>query len=74
MILNIGFNRVDAAHTTGDSKFVSMPSYELCFPLTHPKSIEQNSKLDKANFHIVFNTLPLYKRILRKATRIWQIP
>lgn len=72
MISNIGFNRVDAAHTTGDSKFVSMPSYELCFPLTHPKTIKQNSKLDKANFHIIFNTLPLHKRILVKLKRTYK--
>ncbi|WP_300446865.1 hypothetical protein [Helicobacter mastomyrinus] len=66
MISNIGFNRTDATHTTGDSKFATMPSYELHFPLTHPRTIEQNKTLDTINFHIIFSTMPLYKRIIRK--------
>lgn len=69
MIQNIGFNRADAAHTMGDSKFASMPSYELHFPLIHPREISQNKALDKINFHITFAPKPFLKRAINKLSR-----
>lgn len=70
MIQNIGFNRDDAAHTHGDSKFATMPSYELAFPLTHPSHIAQNLALDSINFAIVFEGASYLKRAIRKARKI----
>lgn len=70
MITNIGFNRDDATHTTGESKFATMPSYELVFPLKHPRSTKINKKLDIANFEIIFDMPPLHTRIQRKLKKI----
>lgn len=70
MISNIGFNRADAAHTTGDSKFAYMPQEEMHFPLTHPQYIAQDKALDKENFLIVFNQPTLLYRILRKVYKL----
>jgi len=69
MIKNIGFNRADAAHTTGDSKFAKMPSYELHFPLIHPREIAQHKALDKLNFLITFAKKPLINRAINKLSR-----
>ncbi|MCX2716541.1 methyltransferase FkbM [Helicobacter sp. MIT 21-1697] len=69
MILNIGLNRADATHTTGDSKFASMPTYELSFPLKHPTIINQNKDIDKVNFKIIFDVTPIYKRLYSKCKK-----
>lgn len=66
MIANIGFNRSDATHTTGESKFATMPSYDIVFPLKHPSNIQINKQLDATNFEIIFDIPPLYKRIIDK--------
>ncbi len=71
MIKNIGFNRKDAAHTHGDSKFATMPSYELSFPLTHPSHIAPNPALDSLNFTITFALPCLAKRVVRKVYKIF---
>lgn len=70
MIENIGFNRADATHTTGKSKFEDMKTYEISFPLLHPHKIERNIVLDKANYcvigvpNIIFRIFNKLKRIL----------
>lgn len=66
MITNIGFNRNDATHTTGDSKFASMPRYELAFPLKHPSKVGIHDEFDRLNFCIVFGWMPFHRRILSK--------
>ncbi len=70
MIQNIGFNRDDAAHTHGDSKLCRLPSYELAFPLIHPKQINQNTILDSLNFDIVFKIPSFLRRAIRKLFKI----
>ncbi|WP_394986579.1 methyltransferase FkbM [uncultured Helicobacter sp.] len=70
MIQNIGFNRQDAAHTQGDSKFARMPSYDLIFPLTHPRHIAPNPALDSLNFSLVFEMPSLLRRVVRKIQKI----
>lgn len=70
MITNIGFNRNDATHTTGESKFATMPSYDIVFPLKHPNSTQRNKQLDAANFEIIFDVSPLHKRIVNKIKKI----
>lgn len=72
MIANIGFNRADATHTLGESKFAFMPTYELCFPLTHPQTILQDKELDRVDFHICSYIPPLYKRIIPKIKRLYK--
>lgn len=70
MIQNIGFNRDDAAHTHGYSKLCRLPSYELAFPLIHPKQIAQNIALDSLNFDIVFKIPSFFRRAIRKFFKI----
>lgn len=69
MIVNIGLNRADAAHTTGESKFENMPTYETHFPLIHPPKVERNIELDKANFKAVFAPPNLAVRVINKLCR-----
>ncbi|WP_290944906.1 methyltransferase FkbM [Helicobacter sp.] len=66
MIANIGFNRSDATHTTGDSKFATMPSYDIVFPLKHPNAITPNIVMDYISFAITFTPLSILVRIARK--------
>lgn len=66
MILNIGLNRADATHTNTESKFSSMPAYELIFPLKHPSKVEQNYRLDSIDFKAVFQNRPLWAKLWAK--------
>lgn len=68
MIKNIGFNRDDATHTTGESKYQDMRIYSLIFPLKHPKKISRNVDLDKKNYKII-GIPSLYLRIFNKILR-----
>ncbi|RDU58619.1 methyltransferase FkbM [Helicobacter sp. MIT 99-5507] len=68
MIKNIGFNRDDATHTTGESKYQNMPIYEICFPLNHPDKIQRNQNLDMANYKIIASP-NIFKRIINKIKR-----
>lgn len=70
MVKNIGFNRDDAAHTQGDSKFATMPSYEIAFPLSHPKKIAPNTYLDAMDFAIAFNQASIMQRIKTKCKKV----
>lgn len=74
MIANIGFNRSDATHTTGESKFATMPSYDIVFPLKHPSNIQRNKQLDATNFEIIFDIPPLHAKIQRKLKKIFLKP
>ncbi|GAD19053.1 hypothetical protein [Helicobacter fennelliae] len=70
MIQNIGFNREDSTHTTGDSRFANMTAYELSFPLIHPPQITQDIYLDKVDFHVLFAPKHIIVRAIKKAIRI----
>ena len=70
MVKNIGFNRDDAAHTQGNSKFATMPSYEIAFPLSHPKKIAPNTYFDTIDFDIVFSKVSIIKRIKTKCKKV----
>lgn len=69
MIKNIGFNRDDATHTSGESKFQDMNTYEIHFPLKHPNKIERNKQIDMANYKII-STPNILKRIINKIIKI----
>lgn len=73
MIANIGFNRSDATHTTGESKFATMPSYDIIFPLKHPSTITHNAIMDQISFDISFTPLSIVARIIRKIRRYFAI-
>ncbi len=64
LISNIGFGS-DATHTTGNSIFSNMESYDLDFPLAHPKKIEVNSDADHITANMMFTT-SILKRIMRR--------
>ena len=72
MITNIGFNRNDATHTIGESKFATMPSYELLFPIKHPEIIRVCENFDMIDFDISFSYLSLYKRVIKKIYRMYE--
>ena len=73
MITNIGFNRNDATHTIGESKFATMPSYELAFPLKHPSAFKPNTTMDHISFGITFTPLSILARIKRKLHRYLKV-
>ncbi|MGX3010393.1 methyltransferase FkbM [Helicobacter sp. 23-1044] len=70
LIQNIGLNRADAAHTTGESKFENMRVEEMPFPLTHPCEIKRNVEMDKANFKAVFAPPNILVRVINKLSRM----
>lgn len=82
MIDNIGFDRSDATHTSGESKYQNMRTYEPHFPLKHPAIIERNAWLDGRNYRIIRQpsrfarilTLPFraVRKIWRISRRAWQ--
>ena len=72
MITNIGFNRNDATHTIGKSKFAIMPSYELLFPIKHPEIIRVCENFDMIDFDISFSYLSLHKRVIKKIYRMYE--
>lgn len=69
MIKNIGFNRDDATHTNGESKFQYMNAYDLDFPLKHPDTMERNKAIDMANYKII-SSPNILKRIINKILKI----
>ncbi|RDU68651.1 methyltransferase FkbM [Helicobacter cholecystus] len=69
MITNIGLNRSDATNTKEWSKYAQMKTYELNFPMHHPKTIERNIFLDKKNFIITTKNTPLWLLIINKIYR-----
>ncbi len=70
MIQNIGFNRDDAVHCKDDSIFAKMTTYPLSLPLSHPKKIQRNAKLDQENFKIVSKRPSILIRIINKIRRM----
>lgn len=74
MIKNIGLNRDDATHTTGESKFANMKQYELKHPLIHQKEIVRNKFLDTQNFNITTRQKNIFLRISHKLLYLYKIP
>jgi hypothetical protein len=74
LITNIGFNRSDATHTTGENIAAEMPLEKMHFPLSHPHEIVPNLNADRAERAILSQRpfeLKLWKRMksLRKLFR-----
>lgn len=72
MIKNIGFNRDDATHTTGESKFDNMKIYEIKIPLVHQKNIVRNQYLDLKNFYITTKQKSIYARVIYKIYSLYK--
>ena len=47
---NIGFGHVDAAHTIAANSKIDFHVVKSCYPLNHPKMIEDCKELDKITF------------------------
>lgn len=60
LISNLGFNRLDAAHTTGDSPRSKLPTREL-WKLDHPAFMVQNQTADDRSFDYIFGGLEMRK-------------
>jgi hypothetical protein len=58
LISNIGFNRLDAAHTTGDSPRSKLATKDI-WEMHHPPFIVQNRKADRNSFDYIFNGLEM---------------
>ncbi|MCE3040293.1 methyltransferase FkbM [Helicobacter anatolicus] len=72
MINNIGFNHQDAVHTTSESKFSQLKTYNNLHKkeMIHPKEIKRNIALDKIDWEISFKPPCLLTRIINKISRI----
>lgn len=70
MIKNIGLNRDDATHTTGESKFDNMKIYKIASPIKHKYTVERNLELDNKDFLICFQRENIFKRLLKKIMRL----
>lgn len=70
MIKNIGLNRDDATHTTGESKFDNMKIYKIVSPIKHKYTVERNLELDNKDFLICFQRENIFKRLLKKIMRL----
>lgn len=68
LVKNLGFNRPDATHTSGPSKWETLPFETMDFPLVHPKSISRNRAYDRIRSDYVAPTITqrIRKRILNK--------
>lgn len=64
LISNIGFGP-QATHTHGSSQYANMKTYEMGFPLVHPKLIIADKTADDITSKGMFN-LPLWKKELKK--------
>lgn len=73
MVKNIGLNRHDATHTTGESKFANMKQYELKHPLMYQKEIVRNKFLDIRNFNTTTRQKNIYLRISNKLLSLYKI-
>ncbi len=68
LISNIGFG-VDATHTTGESKFASLPTAPIEFPLKHPVALFASITLDN-RFNKLITQRTLNQRIKTMMTKI----
>lgn len=75
LISNIGFNRADAAHTTGESSFANLPTSNL-YELKHPPFVLKERNADSYTFDNVFggneirNSRRIQVRLHNKLSRI----
>jgi hypothetical protein len=66
LISNIGFDRIDATHTTGSADESNLPTFNMQFPLNHPKYILINGDNDKFEFKKL-NKRSIFKRVINKS-------
>lgn len=64
LVKNIGFNRPDATHTSGPTKWSLLPLEQIVFPLKHPMRPTENFKYDKLRKNYVAPSLQ--RRVLQK--------
>lgn len=69
LISNIGFDRVDATHTTGRSDESNLPFFNMQFPLKHPKYILITGGNDDFEFKKL-NKRSVFKRAISKSIAI----
>jgi hypothetical protein len=65
LISNIGFNRADATHTSGDSDAANLGLSPISFPLHHPLGVVRNIQADAHEYDKHFS-VPLLKRVHNK--------
>lgn len=65
MVENLGFNREDAAHTTGETS-LDFTISKMDFPLTHPQIIEANKDYDKAYLKAEWGTKAMINKVFNK--------
>ncbi len=63
LVSNIGFCQKNATHTQRINKFSNMKMSSINFPLSHPKTIEDDKRSDKI---IRWQNYPLWKLIIKK--------
>ncbi|CEN55996.1 hemolytic protein HlpA [Candidatus Methylopumilus turicensis] len=69
LVSNIGFDRVDATHTTASGDESNLPTFNMLFPLNHPSSILINGDNDEFEFKKL-NKRSILKRIVSKSIAI----
>ena len=70
LISNIGFG-VDATHTTSDSEFSKLISYDLVLK-NHPLHVEINKEADKFTAKLMFVQKTIFERIKYKIKRVFR--
>ena len=65
MIENLGFNREDAAHTTGGTN-LSFALSNMEFPLVHPQKIEANKDYDSKYLKTEWGTGAMIQKVLNR--------
>jgi hypothetical protein len=68
LVRNIGFNRLDATHTSGPSHWERLPLQQCTFPLRHPITPTENFKYDKLRKNYVAPSIR--RRAIQKLTRL----
>lgn len=68
LITNIGLTHKNATHPIYNDFFVELKSFEMSFPLKHPKNITRDKILEKINFNF-FKPKILPIRIINKISR-----
>lgn len=68
LISNVGFG-VDATHTTRDSEFSKLLSYEIILK-SHPNEVKRDLEADKFTSKLMFEEKTLFERVVNKLKRI----
>lgn len=70
LISNVGFG-ADATHTTSESEFSKLISYELILK-NHPLQVEINKDADKFTSKLMFMKKTIFERIIHKIKRVFK--